>query len=85
MRSHRLAFMRLQEGSCHLNCHVPLSPFNQVIPFYLHSIKEMLMTQADRFSQEEINQMFAAFPPDVSGNLDYKNLCYVITHGEEKD
>ncbi|XP_027546581.1 myosin regulatory light chain 10 isoform X1 [Pipra filicauda] len=48
-------------------------------------IKEMLMTQADRFSQEEINQMFAAFPPDVSGNLDYKNLCYVITHGEEKD
>ncbi|NXL83773.1 MLRB protein, partial [Alectura lathami] len=45
-------------------------------------IKEMLMTQADRFSQEE---MFAAFPPDVSGNLDYKNLCYVITHGEEKD
>ncbi|KFM00801.1 Myosin regulatory light chain 2B, cardiac muscle isoform, partial [Aptenodytes forsteri] len=49
------------------------------------TIKEMLMTQADRFSQEEINQMFAAFPPDVSGNLDYKNLCYVITHGEEKD
>ncbi|CAM9742629.1 unnamed protein product [Bubo scandiacus] len=48
-------------------------------------IKEMLMTQADRFSQEEIKQMFAAFPPDVSGNLDYKNLCYVITHGEEKD
>uniref|UniRef100_A0A8C8SED5 EF-hand domain-containing protein n=1 Tax=Pelusios castaneus TaxID=367368 RepID=A0A8C8SED5_9SAUR len=48
-------------------------------------IKEMLMTQADRFSQEEVSQMFAAFPPDVSGNLDYKNLCYVITHGEEKD
>ncbi|XP_053562237.1 myosin regulatory light chain 10 [Bombina bombina] len=48
-------------------------------------IKEMLMTQADRFSQEEISQMFNAFPPDVAGNLDYKNLCYVITHGEEKD
>ncbi|KAI1231912.1 hypothetical protein IHE44_0007554, partial [Lamprotornis superbus] len=47
-------------------------------------IKEMLMTQADRFSQEEINQMFAAFPPDVSGNLDYKNLCYVITHACSK-
>ncbi|KAG9485891.1 hypothetical protein GDO78_008789 [Eleutherodactylus coqui] len=30
-------------------------------------------------------QMFNAFPPDVAGNLDYKNLCYVITHGEEKD
>ncbi|XP_041054124.1 myosin regulatory light chain 2B, cardiac muscle isoform-like [Carcharodon carcharias] len=48
-------------------------------------IKTMLMTQADRFNEEECEQMFSAFPPDVSGNLDYKNLCYVITHGEEKD
>uniref|UniRef100_A0A8C0KLY9 Myosin light chain 10 n=1 Tax=Canis lupus dingo TaxID=286419 RepID=A0A8C0KLY9_CANLU len=48
-------------------------------------IKEKLMTQADRFSEEEVKQMFAAFPPDVCGNLDYQNLCYVITHGEEKD
>uniref|UniRef100_A0A8C0EDF8 Myosin light chain 2 n=1 Tax=Bubo bubo TaxID=30461 RepID=A0A8C0EDF8_BUBBB len=48
-------------------------------------IKEMLMTQGERFSQEEIDQMFAAFPPDMAGNLDYKNLVHVITHGEEKD
>ncbi|XP_040277747.1 myosin regulatory light chain 10 [Bufo bufo] len=48
-------------------------------------IREMLTTQADRFSQEEISQMFKSFRPDVAGNLDYKNLCYVITHGEEKD
>ncbi|KAM5181908.1 myosin regulatory light chain 10 [Mantella aurantiaca] len=48
-------------------------------------IREMLTTQADRFNQEEISQMFSAFRPDVAGNLDYKNLCYVITHGEEKD
>ncbi|XP_028354472.1 myosin regulatory light chain 10 [Physeter macrocephalus] len=48
-------------------------------------IEEKLMTQADRFSEEEIKQMFAAFPPDACGNLDYRNLCYVITHGEEKD
>ncbi|XP_005996468.2 myosin regulatory light chain 2, ventricular/cardiac muscle isoform [Latimeria chalumnae] len=48
-------------------------------------IREMLMTQAARFSKEEIEQMFTAFPPDVSGNLDYKNLVYIITHGEEKD
>ncbi|KAF7477558.1 Hypothetical predicted protein [Marmota monax] len=78
----------------------------------MSSIKEKLMTQADRFSEEEVGvgfgargspglgaallqaeprlppqvkQMFAAFPPDVCGNLDYRNLCYVITHGEEKD
>lgn len=33
----------------------------------------------------QVDQMFAAFPPDMSGNLDYKNLVHVITHGEEKD
>uniref|UniRef100_A0A8B9K5U8 Myosin, light chain 2a, regulatory, cardiac, slow n=1 Tax=Astyanax mexicanus TaxID=7994 RepID=A0A8B9K5U8_ASTMX len=48
-------------------------------------VTEMLTTQADRFSKEEMEQMFTAFPPDVSGNLDYKNLVHIITHGEEKD
>uniref|UniRef100_A0A4W4FGU9 Myosin, light chain 2b, regulatory, cardiac, slow n=1 Tax=Electrophorus electricus TaxID=8005 RepID=A0A4W4FGU9_ELEEL len=48
-------------------------------------VTNMLTTQADRFSQEEMEQMFTAFPPDVAGNLDYKNLVYIITHGEEKD
>ncbi|CAG02479.1 unnamed protein product, partial [Tetraodon nigroviridis] len=48
-------------------------------------VTDMLTTQADRFSPEEMEQMFAAFPPDVAGDLDYKNLVYVITHGEEKD
>uniref|UniRef100_A0A671TGG4 Myosin light chain 2 n=1 Tax=Sparus aurata TaxID=8175 RepID=A0A671TGG4_SPAAU len=33
----------------------------------------------------KMEQMFAAFPPDVAGNLDYKNLVHIITHGEEKD
>uniref|UniRef100_A0A4W5PGK8 Myosin light chain 2 n=1 Tax=Hucho hucho TaxID=62062 RepID=A0A4W5PGK8_9TELE len=48
-------------------------------------VTEMMTTQADRFSPEEVRQMFAAFPPDVAGNLDYKNLVHIITHGEEKD
>uniref|UniRef100_A0AAY3ZWN4 EF-hand domain-containing protein n=1 Tax=Denticeps clupeoides TaxID=299321 RepID=A0AAY3ZWN4_9TELE len=48
-------------------------------------VTEMLTTQADRFTAEEMEQMFTAFPPDVSGNLDYKNLVHIITHGEEKD
>lgn len=33
----------------------------------------------------QIKNMWAAFPPDVAGNVDYKNICYVITHGEEKE
>ncbi|KAG8122771.1 putative Myosin regulatory light chain 2B cardiac muscle isoform protein [Naja naja] len=48
-------------------------------------MKEVLMTQADRFTEEEVKQTFSAFPPDPSGYLDYKNLVYVITHGEEND
>ncbi|XP_057245119.1 myosin regulatory light chain 11-like, partial [Malurus melanocephalus] len=28
--------------------------------------------------QEHIKNMWAAFPPDVAGNVDYKNICYVI-------
>uniref|UniRef100_A0A0E9WZE2 EF-hand domain-containing protein n=1 Tax=Anguilla anguilla TaxID=7936 RepID=A0A0E9WZE2_ANGAN len=48
-------------------------------------IAQMLTTQAERFSPIEIEQMFTAFPPDVAGNLDYKNLVYIITHGEDND
>ncbi|XP_070699293.1 myosin regulatory light chain 10 [Pempheris klunzingeri] len=48
-------------------------------------IKYHLMSQADKFTEDEVNQMFTNFPLDVSGNLDYKNLCYVITHGEDKE
>ncbi|MBN3274674.1 MLRS protein, partial [Polyodon spathula] len=33
----------------------------------------------------QIKNFFTAFPPDVAGNVDYKNVCYVITHGEEKE
>lgn len=33
----------------------------------------------------QIRNMWAAFPPDVGGNVDYKNICYVITHGDAKD
>ncbi|KAG7275034.1 hypothetical protein CRUP_030553 [Coryphaenoides rupestris] len=48
-------------------------------------IKYCLMSQADKFTEEEVNQMFTNFPLDVAGNLDYTNLCYVITHGEDKE
>ncbi|KAA0717428.1 Myosin regulatory light chain 2, ventricular/cardiac muscle isoform [Triplophysa tibetana] len=75
-------------------------------------VTQMLTTQADRFSAEEVRetvqvtvmvsgchgysdsdcflnrqmeQMFAAFPPDATGNLDYNNLVHIITHGEDKD
>uniref|UniRef100_A0A4W5K059 Myosin light chain, phosphorylatable, fast skeletal muscle a n=2 Tax=Salmoninae TaxID=504568 RepID=A0A4W5K059_9TELE len=48
-------------------------------------LQELLTTQCDRFSAEEMKNLWAAFPPDVAGNVDYKQICYVITHGEEKE
>uniref|UniRef100_A0A4W3HW90 Polymerase (DNA directed), delta 2, regulatory subunit n=1 Tax=Callorhinchus milii TaxID=7868 RepID=A0A4W3HW90_CALMI len=47
--------------------------------------KRLLLTQADKFSEEEVEQVLAVTPIDVAGNLDYKSLCYIITHGDEKE
>ena len=37
-------------------------------------LSEVLTTQADRFSKEEVDGMMAAAPIDADGNLDYKGL-----------
>jgi len=46
-------------------------------------IGEILTTQADRFSAAELAQMFGISPIDANGNLDYKSLSYILTHGQE--
>lgn len=48
-------------------------------------VTEMLTTQGNRFSKEEVEQVMEIAPVDVAGNLDYKALCYVITHGQEEE
>ncbi|XP_063048404.1 myosin regulatory light chain 2, skeletal muscle [Engraulis encrasicolus] len=48
-------------------------------------LEELLTTICDRFSAEEVANLWEAFPPDVAGNVDYKNIAYVITHGEGKE
>nr|CAB3264132.1 myosin regulatory light chain, smooth muscle-like [Phallusia mammillata] len=48
-------------------------------------ISGLLMSQADKFTKEEIDQMLEIAPVDVAGNLDYKSLCYIITHGQEEE
>ncbi|XP_027951205.1 myosin regulatory light chain 2, atrial isoform isoform X3 [Eumetopias jubatus] len=47
--------------------------------------KQLLLTQADKFSLAEVEQMFALTPMDLAGDIDYKSLCYIITHGDEKE
>ena len=46
---------------------------------------DVLTSQADRFSKEELDSMMAAAPIDADGNLDYKGLAYVITHGQDDE
>jgi len=36
-------------------------------------------------SHSQVNQTFEIAPIDVAGNLDYKALCYIITHGQEEE
>ncbi|XP_046871799.1 myosin regulatory light chain 2, atrial isoform [Hypomesus transpacificus] len=47
--------------------------------------RRLLMNQADKFTAEEVDQAFSVAPIDVAGNIDYKSLCYIITHGDEKE
>nr|XP_046232075.1 myosin light chain 5-like isoform X1 [Scatophagus argus] len=48
-------------------------------------LQNLLMTQAEKFTPEEVKQMFQSSNIDAAGNLDYKSLCYIITHGEERE
>ncbi|KPP63648.1 myosin regulatory light chain 2, atrial-like [Scleropages formosus] len=47
--------------------------------------RRLLMNQADKFTAEEVDQAFSVAPIDTNGNIDYKSLCYIITHGDEKE
>nr|XP_059869193.1 myosin light chain 5 [Delphinus delphis] len=45
-------------------------------------IRRLLVSQADKMTAEEVDQMFQFSTIDAAGNLDYKALSYVLTHGE---
>uniref|UniRef100_A0A3B4AFP6 EF-hand domain-containing protein n=1 Tax=Periophthalmus magnuspinnatus TaxID=409849 RepID=A0A3B4AFP6_9GOBI len=53
--------------------------------FVNKDFRRLLMNQADKFTAEEADQAFALAPIDPTGNIDYKSLCYTITHGDEKE
>merc|ERR1712080_651067 len=45
----------------------------------------VLKTSADRFNDEEYDQLLAICPPNDEGFIDYKALCYTLTHGSAAD
>ena len=46
---------------------------------------DALTCEASRFNKEEVDALMEFAPVDVGGNLDYKALCYIITHGQEEE
>merc|ERR1719461_1286031 len=46
---------------------------------------DILKSQADRFTEEEAAQMLKLSSCDELGMLDYKALCYTLTHGSDGD
>ena len=46
---------------------------------------DALTCEASRFNKEEVDALMEFAPVDVSGSLDYKALCYIITHGQEEE
>ncbi|CBY11283.1 unnamed protein product [Oikopleura dioica] len=48
-------------------------------------LSEVLTTQADRFNEDELKSMIDAASIDEAGNLDYKGLAYIMTHGDDEE
>lgn len=67
-----------------LNAFKVLDPDNKGVigKEYLSNI---IMRVADRFTKEEVRQLLEISQIDVAGNLDYKSLCYTVTHGQEEE
>merc|ERR1719186_888961 len=50
-----------------------------VVP--VQTLQEVLKSQADRFNDDEWKQFMDLAKPNDQGLVDYKALCYTLTHG----
>ncbi|XP_053433739.1 myosin light chain 5 isoform X2 [Nycticebus coucang] len=77
----------LREASGPINFTMFLNLFGEKLNGSINKeyFKRLLMSQADKMTADEVEQMFQFAAIYAAGNLDYKALSYVITHGEEKE
>merc|ERR1712127_761463 len=54
-----------------------------VIPIAM--LQDVPRSQADRFNEEEFKQFTELAKPNEEGLVDYKALCYTLTHGGGDD
>ena len=48
-------------------------------------LSEVLSTQADRMDGKELEVLFEIAPVNENGEVDYRNFCYMLTHGSADD
>ncbi|CBY22048.1 unnamed protein product [Oikopleura dioica] len=48
-------------------------------------LDEVLTHTGERFTAKELESVYSFTTPDADGMVDYKALCYVITHGQEEE
>merc|ERR1712186_58950 len=51
----------------------------------VQTLQEVLKSQADRFNDDEFKQFLELAKPNEEGLVDYKALCYTLTHGGGDD
>uniref|UniRef100_A0A3Q2ZS51 Myosin, light chain 7, regulatory n=1 Tax=Kryptolebias marmoratus TaxID=37003 RepID=A0A3Q2ZS51_KRYMA len=78
-------FLTLFGEKLNVTLHYPNSHYFLQFLSFEFRFKRLLMNQADKFTSEEVDQAFTLAPIDPAGNIDYKQLCYIITHGDEKE
>merc|ERR1712002_1430070 len=52
---------------------------------HISILSEVLKSQADRFNEEEMKNFTELAKPNGEGFVDYKALCYTLTHGGGED
>lgn len=82
--------MGRQGRSCHsaLLCCLLLTPPHPVPTGFIHEdhLRELLTTMGDRFTDEEVDEMYREAPIDKKGNFNYVEFTRILKHGaKDKD
>eukprot|EP00043_Microstomoeca_roanoka_P006418 m.62609 g.62609 ORF g.62609 m.62609 type:complete len:170 (-) comp13405_c1_seq1:96-605(-) len=48
-------------------------------------LRELLTTMGDRFTEEEVDEMFRGAPIDAEGKFDYREYTRVLKHGAKEE
>lgn len=66
----------------------PSSVYSSCIQGVIHEdhLRELLTTMGDRFTDEEVDELFREAPIDKKGNFNYAEFTRILKHGaKDKD